>query len=81
MLSGSVPDTWILKNPLHSKRALLFLWLPLSLLISLSYRSVLLAVLATTRYEKPIDTLADLLDAGIPLLVPYPSIIYKYVVS
>ena len=45
-----------------ARSALILKWLMVGFLLSSSYKSVLLATLVSPAYEKPIDTVQDLLD-------------------
>ena len=49
---------------------LLFKWLLTALFVTLSYKQVLLANLVETGYEKPIETLDELVNSGKPFIVP-----------
>ena len=44
-------------------------WMLLAFLLSLSYRSVLLATIVSPEYEKPIDTIQDMLESDKSIFV------------
>ena len=65
MVEEAVPDKWVYntnKKPCSKARMLLVMeWMLLGFLITLSYKSVLLASLISVQNEKSIDTLEDML--------------------
>ena len=72
MVDEAVPDEFIHSNKKpHSKAriALVTAWLLLGYLITLSYKSVLRASLISIQYEKPIETLEDLLVTNRKILL------------
>ena len=48
---------------------LLFIWLFLGNILSMAYRSTLLSTLIPIRYEKTLDTIEDLDNSGLGLLI------------
>ena len=60
-----MPDRWLnnnIKKPCSKARIFLITeWMLLGFLITMCYKSVLLASLVSAQYEKPIDTLEDML--------------------
>ena len=50
-----------------ARNALILKWLMVGFLLSISYKSVLLAMLVSPAYEKPIDTVQDLLNTERPI--------------
>ena len=64
MVDEAVPDKFIYNNKKQcsiARISLVAAWLVLGYLITMSYKSVLRASLVSIHYEKPIDTLEDLL--------------------
>ena len=58
---------------MKARQLLLFKWLLTALFVTLSYKQVLLANLVDTGYEKPIETLDELVNSGKPFIVPQNS--------
>ena len=57
----------------NCSKARLFLvlkWTLVGLLLTISYKSVLRAMLMKVEYEKTIDTLDDMMESGLKLMVP-----------
>ena len=52
-----------------SRQFLLLLWLVVGCLLSMSYRSVLLASLVSNEFAGTIDTIEDILHSGLPYYV------------
>ena len=64
MVDEAVPDKFIYDNKKPCSKARIYLvveWLLLGYLITMSYKSVLRASLVSIQYEKPIETLEDML--------------------
>lgn len=54
----------------HVAKAKLFLileWMFVAMVLSLSYKSILLATIVSPEYEKPIDTINDMIETDKPL--------------
>ena len=74
IISQNVVDSYIWKrNCAKARKFLLLKWLMIGFLLSNGYRSVLLATLVSPTYEKPIDTIQDLLDTERPIRVGHPT--------
>ncbi len=76
-----MPFTWFDPNKASPLSIILWLWLPMGLILSLAYRSNLLAMLVKNEYEAPIDTVDDAVASGGVLFVPektWPHEILKY---
>jgi len=69
MINESIPSKLMLPFQLGSKHIFLFMWCLCSLLIGLSYQSILLASLTKVSLEEPIDTYQQIIDAKVPLFV------------
>ena len=64
MVDEAVPEKFIYSNKTPCSKARFFLvmeWLLLGYLITMSYKSLLRASLVSIQYEKPIETLEDML--------------------
>jgi hypothetical protein len=81
LIQESLPHEWFRRNSFVAQKVLLFQWLIMGCLLSMAYRSILLSTLIPIRYEKPIDTLADLEKSGLPLLLPGKTSVNALVAS
>ena len=80
---GSITCGPMIFEPMHRKlfyfdkaaalRVLLFIWLPLSCLLGMSYRGNLLAFLVKTGKEKPIDTFDDVMERDLTMYLSRSS--------
>ena len=52
---------------LRARMILVFVWIMVGFLITISYKSVLLAMMMTTEYDETIDTIDDMLKSELPL--------------
>ena len=57
------------KDQSRGRKLLIMIWMVASFLISLCYMSVLLTFMVSTGYEKPIDTVQDLLITNKPIYI------------
>ena len=74
IIEQGVPSSYILITKCAKARKFLILkWMMIGLLLSNGYRSVLLATLVSPTFEKPIDTIQDLLDTERPVHAGHPS--------
>ena len=60
---------WINRDGFVIRKILILKWIVLGSVLTWAYKSTLLSTLVTIRYNKPIDTLADLDRSGLPLLL------------
>ena len=68
IIQQNVEVSYILKgNCAKSRKFLILKWMMIGVLLSNGYRSVLLATLVSPTFEKPIDTIQDLLDTERPI--------------
>ena len=68
LLADSVDDAYIHKtNQAMARKLFLLMWMFLSFIINVAYTSVLLTTLVSTEYEKPIDTVQDLIRTDKPI--------------
>ena len=76
VVDEAVSEQYIRKESSSKARLLLIvMWMVAGFLLCASYKSVLLATLVSVEYEKPVDTLDDLLETEKPI-VGYPTIAY-----
>ena len=76
VVDEAVSEKYIRKESSSKARLLLIvMWMVAGFLLCASYKSVLLATLVSVEYEKPVDTLDDLLETEKPI-VGYPTIAY-----
>ena len=52
------------------------IWLLTGLILSASYKSQLLSILASVRYDSPMETSADILSSGMLLSAPLNTSVY-----
>ena len=57
---------WINRDGFGIRKILILKWIVLGSVLTWGYKSTLLSTLVTIRYNKPIDTLADLDRSGLP---------------
>ena len=62
-----------MKNQSRARKLFIIIWMVLAWLLSVSYTSVLLSKLVSLEYEKPIDTVQDLLNSNKPIYA-HPSV-------
>ena len=61
------------------RKILILKWIVLGSVLTWAYKSTLLSTLVTIRYNKPIDTLADLDTSGLPLVIVEGSFYHKVI--
>ena len=70
IIDESIMDQYIYKTPCAKARKILVgQWILLGFLITISYKSVILANMMSIEYEKGIDSIDDMLDSTKPLMV------------
>ena len=63
-------DHYICKTPCAKARKIIVcMWILLGVLLTISYKSVLLAKMTYIEYEKGIDSIEDMLNSNKPLMV------------
>ena len=76
VVDENLSDNYIRKERSAKARLLLIVvWMIVGFLLCASYKSVLLATLVSVEYEKPINTIDDLLKTDKPI-TGYPTIGY-----
>lgn len=61
MIEIGQPTTWISSPSFRAKRLLILVWLMAGFFISMAYKALVLGALIKVQYEKPINTIEDLL--------------------
>ena len=70
LVDAAVEDRHIsIRSGFRARTLLLSVWLLTGFLITSGYKSVLLSTLISIEYERPIDTIKDLLETEIPILM------------
>ena len=64
------------KNQAQARKLFILIWMFLSFIISVAYTSVLLTTLVSTEYEKPIDTVQDLIRTDKPIYTDQTSAVW-----
>ena len=70
LIGQSLSQDWLFREGFKTRRIILLKWLVLANFLTLGYMSTLLSQLVAIRYENPIDTIDDLDNSGLPLLIP-----------
>ena len=74
-------NRWIQREGFKIRKFVILKWIVLGNVITMAYKSTLLSSLITIRYEDSINTLNDLEDSGIPLLLPRGTALHKMFAS
>ena len=70
LVDESVNDNYVTRKPYYkAKNIIILMWMVIGFLITSAYKSVLLSTLVSIEYEKPIDTIDDLLQTEKPIFV------------
>ena len=68
LIEQTIVDSYVWKrNCATSRKFLILKWILIGFLLSSGFKSVLLSTLVSPSYEKPIDTVQDLLDTERPV--------------
>ena len=64
-----------------ARSIIVFNWILIGVILAMSYKAVLRAILMKPTYEKPIDTIDDMIASGLKLLAPqdtplWPAVTY-----
>ncbi len=70
IISEAFPKRWFDKNITLQVKLLLFIWLPMSFLLSCVYRSSLLQFLVAGEFEDPPDTFAKVIERDLIISMP-----------
>ena len=60
----NISRKWLNVPGFKSRRSLIGLWMLTGFVLSMAYKSCLLTSLITVRYERPVDTVDELLESG-----------------
>ena len=75
-MDEAVEDKYMQKASSAKARQILVLgWILVSGILTISYKSVLLATLLAGEYEKPINTIAEAISSGRPIVFPNNTIL------
>ena len=75
------PKGWIQRQGFGIRKTLILNWIFVSHLLTMAYKSTLLATLIPIRYESSIDNLDDMAKSGLSLLVPGATNIHALIAS
>ena len=78
LLGDSIHAAWISKLP-RPALVLMYIGIPMSTLVHNAYKSNLKASLVAIEYEKPIDTLQDILDSGVAIGISKDITTYPFI--
>ena len=81
LIQESLPQAWFQRNRWCSKYLMLFIWLLTSFVLGQAYKSNLLAILATKRYEPTIETAEDFFTLDRTLIMPNGTILQSILLS
>ena len=69
-MDEAILDQYVYKTPCaKARKIIVWLWILLGFLLTISYKSVLLANMTSVEYEKGIDSIEDMLYSTKPLMV------------
>ena len=69
-MDEAILDQYVYKTPCaKARKIIVWLWILLGFLLTISYKSVLLANMTSVEYEKGIDSIEDMLNSAKPLMV------------
>ena len=70
LLDVDVKGKWFSRPASRGKTALMVLWMFMSTILVLAYKNVLLSKLITSTFEEPIDSVDDMLEQKVVLMLP-----------
>ena len=73
--------SWIHRPGYGTRQAIILKWIFVGSLLTLAYKSMLLSSLIPIRYETTIDTLEDMDDSGLPILIMKNTAVHKLIAS
>ena len=73
--------SWIHRPGYGTRQAIILKWIFLGSLLTLAYKSMLLSSLIPIRYETTIDTLEDMEESGLPMLIVNSTTMHKLIAS
>ena len=69
LVDVAVEDKHLTINSGYARNQLILVWLITGFLVTCGYKSVLLSTLVSIEYERPTDTIQDMLITGKPIIV------------
>ena len=60
---------WIQRQGFGARKALILTWFVMGSILTMGYQSILFTTLMQIRYEDTIDTIYDMDDSGLPILL------------
>ena len=73
--------SWIHRPGYGTRQAIILKWIFLGSVLTLAYKSMLLSSLIPIRYEITIDTLEDMEESGLPLLIQKSTTTHNLIAS
>ena len=71
-------QSWMRRRGFGTRRALILKWMVTGSVLIMGYKSILLSTFVSApRATRPISTLDDMAESGLPLLIPEASLPYK----
>ena len=70
LIEEGADDTRLEMGFVHSKKLMLLIWNLFGQVILMAYKSILLGSLIAITYEKPLHTIQDVAESGLPILLP-----------
>ena len=69
-IQESLPFPGIFRESFSARAIIIYVWLLMACVLAFAYKSNLLAILATIRYEKAIETAEELWNSGLTMALP-----------
>ena len=70
LIEEAADNTRLEMGFVHSKKLMLLIWNLFGQVILMAYKSILLGSLIAITYEKPLHTMQDVAESGLPILLP-----------
>ena len=70
LIEEGADDTRLEMGFVHSKKLMILIWNLFGQVILMAYKSILLGSLIAITYEKPLHTMQDVAESGLPILLP-----------
>ena len=81
MIPRKRPEKWFQRPGFMTRKVFLLKWIFIANVFSLGYRSTLLSTLVPIRYEDTIDTVKELDESKLSLLIPKDTAFHKLVAT
>ena len=62
-----------------ARSIIVFNWMVIGVILAMSYKAVLRAILMQESYERPIDTIDDMIESGLKLMAPQDTPLWPVV--